>query len=239
MQCSPFSPNALDRSTVSESVENIADHQAIAFQTSFAGSMEMYGDQATVASYLDAHEGWFCRCAEPMKTYPIGNNGYVMTIGRYGAFGYEVEPKLAVVLDPPVEGVYHTRSIPIPDEPFLGYWVDYKAVMRLQEIPGQDAGEEIHQIFQRHGATVPATITRVTWELQMDVAVKFPKFIYKISRSLLQNTGDKLLAQIVRQVSPRLTAKVQQDFHSRLNLPLPPASGRQLERLDRPTSQAA
>lgn len=241
MQCSSLNStaSALDFPTVSESVENIPDQQAVAFQTNFAGTMEMYGDKATVAEYLDAHEGWFCRCAEPMKTYPIGNNGYVMTIGRYGAFGYEVEPKIAVVLDPPVEGVYHTRSIPIPDEPFLGYWVDYKAVMTLQEIPSHEAGEEIHGIFQQHGAMVPTTITLVTWELQMDVAVKFPKFIYKISRSLLQKTGDKLLAQIVRQVSPRLTAKVQQDFHHRLNLPLPPASGRQLERLDRSASQAA
>ncbi|WP_425461531.1 DUF1997 domain-containing protein, partial [Hyella patelloides] len=37
----------------------------------------------------------------------------------------------------------------------------------------------------------------------------------------MQNTGDRLLAQIVRQISPRLTYKVQQDFHSSKGLPIP------------------
>jgi hypothetical protein len=241
MHCSPFHPKATAESVpaVSESVENTLDERAIAFHTGFIGSMDMYGDKAAVSRYLDAHEGWFCRCAEPMKTYPIGNNGYVMTVGRYGAFGYEVEPKIAVVLDPPVDGVYYTRSIPIPDEPFLGYSVDYKAVMKLHEIPAREAGGELQKIFQQHGTEIPETITRVTWELQMEVAVRFPKFIYKISRSILQKTGDKLLAQIVRQVSPRLTHKVQQDFHSALNLPLPPASSRTLDKLDPAALQAA
>jgi hypothetical protein len=161
-----------------------------------------------------------------MKTRPLGDNGYIMTIGKYGAFGYEVEPKLAVVLDPPVNGVYYTRSVPIPDEQFLGYLVDYQAIMKLAEIPLPAASAEMVRIFSQQGAEVPPAITQITWELHMDVMVKFPKFIYKISRSILQKTGDKLLTQIVRQVSPRLTYKVQQDFHSSLNLPLPPASSR-------------
>jgi hypothetical protein len=166
-----------------------------------------------------------------MKTRPIGNNGYVMTIGRYGAFGYDVEPKIAVVLDPPLDGVYRTRSVPIPDEPFLGYWVDYEAVMRLEEIPPLQIGEEARRLFQENGLEIPPAFTRVIWKLQMEVKVKFPAFIYNISRSIVQKTGDNLLARIVRQVSPRLTYKVQQDFHGRFDLPLPPASGRHLERV--------
>ncbi|MEG3436069.1 DUF1997 domain-containing protein [Pannus brasiliensis CCIBt3594] len=228
MQCPPIDPRSR------EPVENALENQVLRFHTDFAGTMEMYGDRETVARYLDAHEGWFCRCAEPMKTIPFGENGYVMTIGRYGAFGYEVEPRMAVVLDPPVDGVYYTRSVPIPDEPFLGYWVDYEAVMRLQEISADEIREEVHLIFQEHGREIPNAITSVTWELHMDVAVKFPKFIYKISRSILQKTGDSLLARIVRQVSPRLTYKVQQDFHTGHDLPFPPDSGRRLDRIDRP-----
>jgi hypothetical protein len=219
MQCFPINSQAI------ESVEVAEDNQFLSFQAHFAGAMDMYSDRNTVADYLSAHEGWFCRCAEPMKTQALGNNGYVMTIGRYGAFGYEVEPKIAVVLDPPVDGVYHTRSIPIPNEPFLGYLVDYQAVMKLQEVSLCDVAE-ISSIFSQQGQKTPSVITKITWELHMDVMVKFPKFIYKISRSLLQKTGDKILVQIVRQVSPRLTQKVQQDFHSGLNLPLPPASSR-------------
>ncbi|MFP4008109.1 MAG: DUF1997 domain-containing protein, partial [Spirulinaceae cyanobacterium] len=40
-----------------------------------------------------------------------------------------------------------------------------------------------------------------------------------------------LLAQIVRQVSPRLTYKVQKDFHDRLGLPLPPKQSRLFEQV--------
>jgi Protein of unknown function (DUF1997) len=226
MQCFPINSQAI------KSVEVAEDNQLLSFQTHFAGAMDMYSNREQVADYLSAHEGWFCRCAEPMKTQPLGDNGYIMTIGKYGAFGYEVEPKIAVVLDPPVNGVYYTRSIPIPDEPFLGYLVDYQAIMQLQEMPISSPNSEIKAIFGKHRAEIPSLITQVTWELHMDVMVKFPKFIYQISRSILQKTGDKLLAQIVRQVSPRLTYKVQQDFHTGLNLPLPPASSRLFYRLE-------
>ncbi|MDJ0558930.1 MAG: DUF1997 domain-containing protein, partial [Microcystis sp. M53599_WE4] len=89
-----------------ESVEVKEDNQFLGFQTHFAGAMDMYSNQDKVADYLGAHEGWFCRCAEPMKTLPFGENGYIITIGKYGAFGYELEPKIAVVLDLPVNGVY-------------------------------------------------------------------------------------------------------------------------------------
>ena len=192
----------------------------------------MYSNQDKVADYLRAHEGWFCRCAEPMKTLPFGDNGYIITIGKYGAFGYELEPKIAVVLELPVNGVYHTRSVPIPDQPFLGYLVDYQAIMKLEEMPLSSPSREIEAIFRQQGRDIPAVITQVTWELRMDVMVKFPKFIHKIPRSILQKTGDKLLTQIVRQVSPRLTYKVQEDFHSSFNLPLPPASSCLFYRLD-------
>jgi hypothetical protein len=167
-----------------------------------------------------------------MKTLPFGDNGYIITIGKYGAFGYELEPKIAVVLELPVNGVYHTRSVPIPDQPFSGYLVDYQAIMKLEEMPLSSPSQDIEAIFRQQGRDVPAVITQVTWELHMDVMVKFPKFIHKIPRSILQKTGDKLLTQIVRQVSPRLTYKVQEDFHSSFNLPLPPASSRLFYRLD-------
>jgi hypothetical protein len=48
---------------------------------------------------------------------------------------------------------------------------------------------------------------------------------------LIKSTGDRLLTEIVRQVSPRLTYKVQQDFHEQRGLPLPPKSGRYFQRI--------
>ena len=55
------------------------------------------------------------------------------------------------------------------------------------------------------------------WTLDLGVAIHFPKFIYRLPHKLIQYTGDKVLTQIVRQVSKRLTAKVQEDFHSTVN----------------------
>lgn len=203
------------------------------FEVSFNGRMDMYSDVDTVAEYLNAHEGWFCRCAQPMKVTPLGDNGYVLTVGKYGSFGYEVEPKIAVVLNPPLDKVYRMHTIPIPDYDSPGYKVNYNAVMKLQELkldPSQITGRKLlsKQI-------IPDRITQVSWELDLTVEVEFPQFIAKLSPSLIQGTGDRLLAQIVRQVSPRLTYKVQQDFHSLHNLPLPSKSSRQLRKVSNPT----
>ncbi|MGK7944588.1 MAG: DUF1997 domain-containing protein [Microcystaceae cyanobacterium] len=214
------------------------EERRIHFQTHFQGYMEMYSDPETIATYLQAHEGWFCRCAEPMKTEAIGDNGYILTVGRFGALGYDVEPKMAVVLDPPDEGVYNMRSIPLEDEPDLGYEVDYHAAMVLEEIPRETAGKGLEKAYQKEGINeLPENITRVEWQLDMDVAVQFPKFIYRLPLSVIQSTGDRLMAQIVRQVSPRLSFKVQQDFHRLHDLPLPPKTSRGLSKIEPETEE--
>ncbi|NJK47358.1 DUF1997 domain-containing protein [Candidatus Gracilibacteria bacterium] len=212
--------------------EELTEESTVRFQTHFEGYMEMYGDAQLVAQYLNAHEGWFCRCAQPMKVEPIGNNGYILTVGKFGAFGYEVEPKIAVVLQPPQERVYLMNSIPVSNYQAPGYDVDYQASMELQEIPVELAKSDVAAVFKKHKISkLPGVITQVKWELHMDVAVQFPKFIQKLPTCLIQRTGDRLLAQIVRQISPRLTQKVQQDFHARLNLPNPPKNASSLQRI--------
>ncbi len=205
--------------------DTIDTAQLFTFQTQFIGSMDMYGNADTVADYLDAHEGWFCRCARPMKVESLGNNSYILTVGRFGSFGYEVEPKIAVILNPPLDRVYTMHTIPIPNYQPPGYDVDYQASMQLQEVPTTSilSGKLI--------PSLPATMTRVSWTLNLTVRVKFPRFIGKLSPNLVQSTGDRLLAQIIRQVSPRLTYKVQQDFHEGFNLPIPAKSGRRLDKI--------
>ena len=201
------------------------------FSVCFAGHMDMYADIKTVAKYLNAHEGWFCRCAQPMKVSPLGNSGYVLNIGRFASLGYEVEPKIAVVLDPPENNLYVMRTIPIPGYDTPGYEVQYKGLMELEEASSAEiANSSSKKIFGKKQA-VPETFTRVSWQLDLAVTVEFPKFIDRFPASLVQSTGDRLLAQIVRQISPRLTYKVQQDFHALQDLPLPPKSGRGFNKL--------
>lgn len=174
------------------------------FQSRYVDFMEMGADFATVAHYLDSHQEWFRRCSHPMQVEPIGPNGYALIIGRYGAFGYEVEPRVGLDLLPQQAGVYQIETIPVPNTPYQGYDVDFKATMTLVQAAAQSQ-----------------PLTRVEWQLDLAVTIQFPRFIQALPRQIIQNTGDRLLHQIVRQVSRRLTYKVLDDFHGSLNLPMP------------------
>lgn len=219
--------------TYSSSLEQ---QQPFLFQVSFAGFMNMYSDLATVANYLNAHEGWFCRCAQPMQVEALNNNGYIITVGRFGSLGYEVEPKIAVVLEPPVESIYKMHTIPIPDYQPPGYDVNYRASMELTEIEASVVTNSTCGLLRKKIA-IPAIITQVNWTLDLDVMVEFPKFVHKLPTSVIQVTGDRLLAEIVKQVSPRLTYKVQEDFHNAHQLPMPPKSSRKLEKISKVASE--
>ena len=194
----------------SQEVEDTLPEKNVATLTKFYGRyqdfMEMAAPVEKVAEYLNAHASWFSRCAEPMKVQSLGENGYALVIGRFGSFGYEVEPKIGLELLPPEDGIYRIRTIPIPDYQPPGYDVDYRASLELIET---DVSTSISKV------------TRVEWELDLIVYLNFPRFIQRLPQSIIQSTGDRLLNQIVRQVSRRLTRKVQEDFHKSLEIPFP------------------
>jgi Protein of unknown function (DUF1997) len=171
--------------------------------------MEMYAPVHIVGEYLNAHASWFSRCAEPMKVQSLGENGYALIIGRFGSFGYEVEPKIGLELLPPEEGIYRIRTIPVPDYHPPGYDVDYRASLQLREN------------LTKNALTHQSEVTKIEWELDLIVYLDFPRFIQRFPKSLIQSTGDRLLNQIVRQVSKRLTRKVQEDFHQSLGIVVP------------------
>lgn len=201
------------------------------FSVCFVGYMDMYSDLKTVANYLNAHDDWFSRCAQPMNVEPLNKNGYVLNIGRFASLGYEVEPKIAVAIDPPEDNLYVMRTVPIPNYVAPGYEVQYKAIMELAETSTEEIKEQsLKKIFAKK-LSIPSTMTKVSWQLDLTVSVEFPKFIEKLPTNLVQKTGDRLLAQIVRQISPRLTYKVQQDFHSSRGLPIPAKNGRGLNKI--------
>jgi len=199
MEASSLKPPVVDLDSLAESATpptEVAGEQrrAFVYQNPFAGTMELKGDLAAATDYFNAHQGWFCRCARPMQADPLGDCGYILTIGQYGAFGYEVEPKMGVELLPGVEGCYRMRSVPLPEDELAGYRVTYEATMQL----------------------VPAGVgmTHVEWSMNLQVSIEFPGFIRRLPHRVIQNTGDRLLARIVRQVSRHLTAKVRADFHA-------------------------
>lgn len=203
-----------DRLSVEESSESPTGHPTpdlIQFCNHFKGCMVMYADPEAVKRYLDAHLDWFVRCAHPMQVTPIDDNGYGLTIGRFGALGFELEPKLGLKLLPQQQGVYTIETIPVPDYTPVGYTVDFQAVLELMEQ---------HPLSPAASHELPET-THVDWQLDLRVMVRFPRFIQELPQGVIQKTGDRLLRGIVRQVSHRLTAKVQKDFHASLGIPFP------------------
>ncbi|NCJ05608.1 DUF1997 domain-containing protein [Synechococcales cyanobacterium C] len=176
------------------------------FQSHFVGTMALQGDVQTVMNYLDAHRGWFCRCAHPMQVEPVETHGYILTIGHFGAHGFEVEPKIGLRLLPQEAGIYRIETIPVVSELSQVYEVDFQAELQLLQsaLATGTAGED--------------SLTQVEWQLDLTVAIQFPRFIHRLPKSLIQGTGDALLARIVRQVSRRLTARVQDDFHQTLGI---------------------
>ncbi|MFQ6539375.1 MULTISPECIES: DUF1997 domain-containing protein [Aphanothece] len=186
------------------------DPRVRCYRSSFADLMEMRAAAEPVGRYLDSHEGWFRRCASPMTVTPLGANGYCLTLGRFGNFGFEVEPTIGLELLPQSQGIYRIVTVPNgatgTDSGLEGlYDVDFQASLRLDPAAAQD--EEL---------------TLVRWELDLSVWIRLPGVITLLPENLVQSSGEHLLRQIVRQISRRLTWKVQEDFHASHGLDCPP-----------------
>jgi hypothetical protein len=183
------------------------------FTSNFQGWMDLYAPATEVMAYLDAHQGWFCRCALPMRAEPVGETGYILVIGRYGSFGYEVEPRIGLNLLPQNAGTYQIQTISLPEQDGQQYHVDFNADMNLveAELP---VGAEVSKFGVQH-------LTKIDWKLDLKVTIHFPRFIHRLPQNIIQRTGDRLLAEIIKQVSNRLTTKVQIDFHQSQGIDLP------------------
>ncbi len=204
------SPQRLDPLLQGDSDEaeaQVYPNELLVLEGYYAGKMDMSADSDTVGRYLNSHRGWFTRCAHPMKVEPISDHGYALVVGNFSVLGYEVEPKVGLYLSPIDHQVYRIGTVPVPGYVPPGYDVDFHAVMRLKDVPA---------------AQSPATaLTQVDWDLSLAVKIHMPRMLNSVPRSLLKASGDRLLNQVVRQVSKRLTRKVQEDFHQSYNLPLP------------------
>ncbi|WP_255120060.1 DUF1997 domain-containing protein [Synechococcus sp. Cruz CV-v-12] len=189
-------------------LRNGEDPRVRRYTSQFADLMEMRAQAGVVADYLDHHDGWFRRCAAPMKVLPLGHNSYALTLGRFGNFGFEVEPTIALELLPQSEGIYRIGTVPLAEDHGSlqqVYDVDFNASLRLDQLTGE-----------------LGPVTQVLWDLDLSVWIRLPALIGLLPEGLVQSSGDHLLRQIVRQVSRKLTWKVQEDFHATHALPCPP-----------------
>ncbi len=193
-----------------------ATPEMMRFYNHFVGTMAMNASPDVVAAYLGTHHEWFRRCSHPMKAELITENGYALSLGRFGSFGYVVEPKIGLDLIPPDAGIYRIQTIPVPDYTPCGYEVDFRAELELVETVANTDDRP----------TEDALFTQVEWRLDLTVWLQFPHFIQRLPCNLIVKTGNHVLGQVVRQISRRLTHKVQEDFHRVHNLPLPKVAKR-------------
>ena len=197
-----------------DNLRRSSDPQVRCYRSCFSDQMEMLASSSVVATYLDRHEGWFERCAKPMQVRAIDHQSYALTLGRFGNFGFEVEPTIGLRLLPQEQKVYRIKTIEPELDPSNSdlrehYDVDFQARMELKPwAPTPDAD--------------PDRATSVSWDLDLSVWIRLPKVISVLPEQLVQSSGDRLLKQIVRQISRRLTWKVQEDFHATHGLNCPP-----------------
>jgi hypothetical protein len=112
-------------------------------------------------------------------------------------------------------------TVPVPDaDPALAalYDVEFNASLRLDEASEGEAAAELSQ--EEVDRLMAHTLVR--WELELAVWLRLPSMLTVLPDPVLQNSGDHLLRQIVRQISRRLTWKVQEDFHTSHGIPCPP-----------------
>ena len=142
----------------------------------------------------------------------LDRQSYGLTLGRFGNFGFEIEPTISLRLLPQDQLIYRieTTDLAWGDSTLRNlYEVDFQARMELKpwaEVEGMD----------------PGLATAVSWDLDLSVWIRLPQVITVLPDGLVQSSGDHLLRQIVRQVSRRLTWKVQEDFHAQYSLKCPP-----------------
>jgi hypothetical protein len=190
------------------------DPRVRCYSSRFADLMEMRAPAPVVAAYLDRHEGWFRRCAAPMSVRQLGDNGYALTLGRFGNFGFEVEPTIGLELLPQRRGVYDIVTVPVAAPPGSAPGQQDLNLDELYDV-------EFNASLQL-GEDTPELVTEVRWQLDLSVWIRLPAVINLLPESLVQNSGEHLLRQIVRQISRRLTWKVQEDFHASHGLECPP-----------------
>ena len=195
-----------------ENLRSGTDPQVRCYRSHFSDQMEMLAASPRVAAYLDHHDGWFQRCAKPMQVTAVDQQSYALTLGRFGNFGFEVEPTIGLRLLPQNQCIYRIETIEIETEdPNLRahYDVDFQARMELKPLAGSSSND-------------PDQATAVSWDLDLAVWIRLPKVITVLPDQLVQSSGDRLLRQIVRQISRKLTWKVQEDFHATHGLTCPP-----------------
>ncbi|GAB4218538.1 MAG: DUF1997 domain-containing protein [Synechococcales cyanobacterium] len=160
------------------------------------GQVDLETPVEDLADYLRHHQEWIHRCFKPLKVNPLGEGNYRLHFFRIGGLGFELEPHFAISIWEEPLHQFRLDSLDLPEDEPLPYHVDCQATFRIEQLPDTDR-----------------PITRVFWGLVLKIDIELPGFLQVLSRSLVQKVGIKVVNQVTRSMSDRLTHNVCTDFY--------------------------
>ncbi len=166
------------------------------------GRVDLQTDRFTLAHYLHHHAEWIERCFKPLKVFPLSPETYKLQFFRIGGLGFELEPCFGIKIWPEQNSVFRLSSIELPEEEGLPYSVDCLSYFRLEELDPEPLQEPL---------------TRVHWDLKLDIWMQLPGFLQALPYSLVYRVGARVVNQVTRSMSDRLTHNVCTDFYRSVN----------------------
>lgn len=174
------------------------DKRSVRILAGRQGRVDLETDRLTLAHYLHDHAEWIERCFKPLKVFPLSPETYKLQFFRIGGLGFELEPCFGVKIWPEQDSVFWLSSIDLPEEEGLPYSVDCLSYFRLEEL----------DLDSHHGP-----LTRVHWDLKLDIWMQLPGFLQALPYPLVYRVGARVVNQVTRSMSDRLTHNVCTDFY--------------------------
>jgi hypothetical protein len=196
---SPNTPQDAPADSSARTIEILADRQ---------GQVDLQTDLPRLADYLQNHRDWIDHCFKPLKVEALSANTYKLQFFRIGGLGFELEPCFGVKIWADEGNIFRLSSIELPSDAHLPYKVDCQSYFRLEELSRSEGQDQPDQKEDSH-----PTLTRVHWDLQLCIQMELPGFLLALPRNLVHRVGTKVVVQVTRSMSDRLTHNVCTDFY--------------------------
>ncbi len=174
--------------------ESAASPHSVRIQAGRWGQVDMETEREPLAAYLQEHQEWIDRCFKPLKVFPLSESTYKLQFFRIGGLGFELEPCFGVKIWSEENYMFRLSSIELPSDADLPYTVDCQSFFQLQDLP-------------------TAGMTRVNWDLELDIWMELPRFLAAFPYNLVYNVGAQVVRQVTRRMSDRLTHNVCTDYY--------------------------
>ncbi len=183
--------NQPNESTTPTQVEVYASRQ---------GAVDLETDLDRLASHLERHSEWMERCLKPLTVYALSADDYKLQFFQISGLGFSLEPCFGVKVWSEPNYVYCLRSIPLPEDEALPYTVDCWSYYHLESI-------------------VESEVTRVNWKLKLHIVLDLPKFLQALPDSMVYQVGVRVINQVTRTMTDRLTRNVCTDYYQSIGRP--------------------